>query len=119
MNINNTYANPDIKRKLACQTNLSVSKVTIWLINERKKLKNNKKPKHITWEIKEILSHHFNTITHWPSRQELIYLAKLTNQPEKKVAAWFATKRFECKKNNIRVQMKYKKKGMKNYNKIF
>jgi hypothetical protein len=65
----NPYASPDTKRLLATQTKLSIRQVSIWLTNERKKLKKSKTDRRLEPLTKEIAEYYKNT-----SNKQMVHL---------------------------------------------
>lgn len=87
-----------VKFELSRKTNLPIPQITHWLRNQRKKSKYNKKSlNRISIKQKILLKDFFDNISSKPDYDQMSTLVKLTDLPEKKVAAWFTKERFKIK----------------------
>ena len=84
----NPYASPDTKRLLATQTKLSIRQVSIWLTNERKKLKKSKTDRRLeplTTRNRGILQKYFQQTNGSPSNEQIKEIVNKTALLEQRI----------------------------------
>ena len=94
-NNQNPYPSREIKRSLSQQTNLSISDITKWFENERKRIKRRlkqKTSKRIVKKNKDILNDFYDGVNKYPNRNELEILSEKTGLTVKRIIYWFKTK---------------------------
>lgn len=99
-NIKKPYASRKQKIELAERTSLSISQVSNWLLNKRKRFKKKKfktSSNRLSTKAKLTLSEYFMNISKRPDEDEIAILSIKTGLDIKRITTWFAAERFKKK----------------------
>lgn len=99
----NPYASPDTKRLLAAQTKLSLQQVSLWLTNERKKMKKLKPDRPyepLSTRNRSLLIKCFQESNGSPDKEQIKELVNKTGLFEERITLWMLKQKLklDCQK---------------------
>ena len=94
----NPYASPETKKLLAAQTKLSIQQVSLWLTNERKKIKKLNPVRTcepLSTRNRSLLMKCFQHSNGSPSKEQIKELVNKTGLYEDRIALWMLKQKIK------------------------